>query len=35
MIRNKQDAKDNKMEAWEQAGISDIIPEERQDGKTR
>jgi peptide chain release factor subunit 3 len=35
LIRNKQDAKDNKMEAWEQAGISDIIPEERQDGKTR
>lgn len=23
------------MEAWEQAGYTDIIPEERQDGKTR
>jgi peptide chain release factor subunit 3 len=23
------------MEAWEQAAISDVIPEERQDGKTR
>ena len=23
------------MESWEQAGISDVIPEEREDGKTR
>ena len=23
------------MEAWEQAGISDVIPEEQVDGKTR
>ena len=35
ILRNRQDAVQNKMEAWEQAGISDIIPEERQDGKTR
>lgn len=35
LLRNKQDAKQNKMEAWEGAAISDIIPEERVDGKTR
>ena len=35
LARNKQDAKMNKMEAWEDAAISDIIPEERVDGKTR
>lgn len=29
------DAKQNKMEAWEDAAVSDIIPEERVDGKTR
>ena len=31
----RQDAVQNKMETWEQAAISDVIPEERQDGKTR
>lgn len=31
----RQDSVQNKMEAWEQAAISDVIPEERQDGKTR
>jgi small GTP-binding protein len=35
LARNKQDAKQNKMEAWEDAAISDVIPEERVDGKTR
>lgn len=34
-IRNKQDAKENKMESWELAGISDVDPNERKDGKTR
>jgi peptide chain release factor subunit 3 len=31
----RQDSIQNKMEAWEQAAISDVIPEERADGKTR
>lgn len=35
LARNKQELKANKMEAWEDAAISDIIPEERVDGKTR
>lgn len=35
LARNKQELKQNKMEAWEDAAISDIIPEERVDGKTR
>lgn len=35
LVKAKQDSQQNKMESWEQAGISDIIPEERQDGKTR
>lgn len=35
LMRIKKDAKDNKMETWEDAGVSDIIPEEQKDGKTR
>jgi len=35
LLRIKQNAQSNKMEAWEQAGISDVIPEEQVDGKTR
>ena len=35
LARNKQEAKHNKMEAWESAAVSDVIPEERADGKTR
>lgn len=35
LARTKQDSQQNKMESWQQAGISDIIPEERADGKTR
>jgi peptide chain release factor subunit 3 len=35
LTRNRLDAQQNKMEAFEQAGISDVIPEERIDGKTR
>jgi hypothetical protein len=35
LARTKQDSQQNKMESWEQAGISDVIPEERLDGKTR
>ena len=35
LTRNKLELKQNKMEAWEDAAISDIIPEERIDGKTR
>ena len=35
LARSKADAKQNKMEAWEDASISDVIPEERMDGKTR
>lgn len=35
LARTKVDSQNNKMESWEQAGISDIIPEERADGKTR
>ena len=35
LARTKMDSQNNKMESWEQAGISDIIPEERADGKTR
>lgn len=31
----KRDAAQNKMESWQQAGISDVIPQEREDGKTR
>lgn len=33
--KTKQDSINNKMTAWEQAGVSDVIPEERADGKTR
>ena len=32
---NKKEAKQNKMEAWEDAGLVDVIPEEKEDGKTR
>lgn len=32
--RNKQEAKENHMEAWELAGIADVDPNERKRGKT-
>ncbi len=35
ILRAYQDSLSNKMESWGQAGISDVIPEERVDGKTR
>ena len=35
LAKAKLDASQNKMESWEQAAISDVIPEERIDGKTR
>ena len=34
MARNKQEAKENHMEAWELAFIADVDPNERKRGKT-
>lgn len=34
LSRNKQEAKENHMEAWELAFIADVDPNERKRGKT-
>ena len=35
LANNMKELKQNKMEAWGNASVSDVIPEEREDGKTR
>ena len=35
LANNMKELKLNKMEAWGNASVSDVIPEEREDGKTR